>query len=229
MAGIDKTWFRKWDQYKEVHDWADSVGRVTDEYGNTFRPIDFMCDWTVESYHKAYIEQIKYFKKKSDVSDPEKYIEFILWNTPTYFDVWLIRNCPIKFIQERLMEQYGSEYEDIKNHKSIYDSPRADAGHKFKVKKIYDIKYRDDDSRWSIQIHSEPEGMMYCYNESTNMWYDFCECREITSNIGILKGHIDKRKLARIIKHWALPAGVTLSFTQVKNGYVMKKFLVKIV
>lgn len=140
MAGIDKTWFRTWDQYKEVHDWAESVGRVTDEYGNTFRPLDFMYDWTVESYHKAYIEQIKYFKKKSDVSDPEKYIEFILWNTPTYFDVWLIRNCPIDFIQDRLREQYEGEYDDIKNHVSIYDSTRADAGDKFKVKKIYDIK-----------------------------------------------------------------------------------------
>lgn len=30
-------------------------------------------------------------------------------------DKWLIRNCPIDFIQKRLKEQYGNDYDDIKN------------------------------------------------------------------------------------------------------------------
>lgn len=30
-------------------------------------------------------------------------------------DKWLIQNCPIYFIQKRLKEQYGDDYDDIKN------------------------------------------------------------------------------------------------------------------
>lgn len=30
-------------------------------------------------------------------------------------DKWLIQNCPIDFIQKRLKEQYGDDYDDIIN------------------------------------------------------------------------------------------------------------------
>lgn len=218
MAAIDKTYFRTWNQYREVCDWADDIGKVTDDYGNTFRPADFIFPWTEEDYKISYLEQINH--------DLEP--RFVLWNTPVYFDVWLIRNCPIELIQIRLHEQY-SDYDDIKDHTSIYDKPRHAGSHKFKIQKVYDIKYKNKKSRWWIQIVSEPEGTMYFYNEHTNMWYDICECKDITSNVAIFSGHMSKRKLARLIRHWDLPVGVTLSFEQMKRRYIMKKFLVKIV
>src|SRR5574344_123724 len=73
-----------------------------------------------ETYEKAY-----------------KNAEIPLWNTPIYFDRWLINNCPIQFIQDRLKYQYDDEYEQIKNGTSAYDTyKRTGLGKNFHYKVI---------------------------------------------------------------------------------------------
>ena len=42
MAGIDKTYIKSWEQYVELRDFFTSCGEVTDDYGNIFRPIDYL-------------------------------------------------------------------------------------------------------------------------------------------------------------------------------------------
>jgi hypothetical protein len=37
-------------------------------------------------------------------------VEYTLWNTGTLFDMWLMKNCPLDFIQERLKEQYQENF-----------------------------------------------------------------------------------------------------------------------
>ena len=244
MAGIDKTYFNTWEQYTDVIDWASHIGCVTDEYGNRFNPLEFAVKWTKDKFDEAYAnrlaegkkhcsdqEYIKNYKERyGDDATPYPYAwcEFILWNTPTYFDVWLIRNCPIDFVQKRLKEQYASYYEDIKNHTSEYDKPRYEGSHKFIVIKKYDEHFKDDGLFWWVQIYDEPNGMMYLYNDTDKMWYDFHECRSTNSNTAHFRGNISKRKLDRIIKRWDLPKGITLRFKALYNRYAIKEFLVKI-
>ena len=39
MAAIDKTYVNNWDQYLELKNFFESCGTVTDDFGNTFKPI----------------------------------------------------------------------------------------------------------------------------------------------------------------------------------------------
>ena len=244
MAGIDKTYFKTWEQYIEVCNWADAVGVITDEYGNRFSPRDFIIEWTKKDFDESYNYKLEEGKKncanpyyiktykewygEDAVPDPYAWVEFVLWNTPTYFDVWLIRNCPVEFIQTRLKEQYGKSYEDIKNHTSEYDEPRIPGSHKFKVIKIYDSKIKADDIFWWVQIIEEPKGMWYSYSEDDRMWYEHHECKDTHTNTAHFRGNISKRKLARIIKRWNLPKGVVLRFNGSWKKYEVKEFLVRI-
>lgn len=142
MAGIDKTYVKNWNEYLEIQEWCKSVGTVTDVYGNTFNPIDYLWEYTEEEFKNCITEQInnvleRYHKgdytklveeeyyTEEEVNEiptnPMKYIGgFCIWNTPVFFDLWLIRNCPIQLIQERLAEQYGN-INEIKNYQSEYD------------------------------------------------------------------------------------------------------------
>ena len=96
------------------------------------------------------------------------------------------------------------------------------------VIKKYDGHFKDDDLFWRVQIYNEPKGMMYWYNDTDKMWYDFHECRSANSNTAHFRGNISKRKLARIIKRWDLPKGITLRFEALYKKYTIKEFLVKI-
>ena len=80
---------------------------MTEEYFNNWKKevIENRMRNYGETYEKAY-----------------KNAEILLWNTPFYFDRWLIKNCPIQFIQDRLKYQYDDEYEQIKNGTSAYDT-----------------------------------------------------------------------------------------------------------
>lgn len=245
MAGIDKTYFNTWEQYTDVIGWASHIGYVTDEYGNRFNPLEFVTEWTKDEFDEAYANRLaegkkhcsdpKYIKNYKEwygddaTPDPYAWCEFILWNTPTYFDVWLIRNCPVDFVQKRLKEQYASCYDDIKNHTSEYDKPRISGSHNFKVIKVYDSKIKDDDIFWWVQIIEEPKGMWYSYSEEDRMWYEYHECKDTYTNTVHFRGNISKRKLTRIIKRWDLPKGIVLRFNGSWKKYEVKEFLVKII
>ena len=93
MAAIDKTYVTK-QELLEAIDWANKVGQVKMENGYIFRPLNFI-------YAYNDLEDPHYFD--------EEYNEYVLWNTPIWFDRWLWNNCPLEFVKERLMYQYSEE------------------------------------------------------------------------------------------------------------------------
>lgn len=100
MAAIDKTYIKTYNQYKEVYDWCKDIV-VTLNFNKkniSFKPSEFLNEL-----------------KEDDFNNLSENRELVLWNTPWYMDKWLIRNCPIEFIQKRLKEQYGDDYDAIKN------------------------------------------------------------------------------------------------------------------
>ena len=44
MAAIDKTYIKSWEQYAGLRDFFISCGKVTDDYGNVFEPIDYLWE-----------------------------------------------------------------------------------------------------------------------------------------------------------------------------------------
>jgi hypothetical protein len=224
MAGIDKTYVRTWEDYKAAYDWALSVGTVTDDFGNVFAPFDWMAEYE-ESEFKESIEAQKeryrnYYKDPEHVRqakdalgedwepDKEGIGELTLWNTPTYFDIWLIRNCPIDFIQGRLKQQYVSSYDELKERRSEYDTyVRPAASKHFKVLPLSSFP-RIRGRNLTLYIQSEDSDWMY--NDETRKWHHWLECKEWNTNTMNARGPITRRKLKRIILKCGFPAGVRL-------------------
>ena len=223
MAGIDKTYVTNWTDYKAAYDWASSVGTVTDDFGNVFAPLDWMAEYSeeefaecIESQKKRYrdyyadpehVRQAKDALGKDWEPDKEGIGELTLWNTPTYFDVWLIRYCPIDFIQRRLKQQYGSSYIEIKERRSEYDHyVRPAVSSHFKILPLGSFPHiRQRDLRLHVQVESD-----WMYSEETGEWHYWLECREWNTNTETINGPITRRKFKRYIKKCGFPAGVRL-------------------
>lgn len=211
MAGIDKTYFKKWCQYEALYNWCKQVGEVTDDYGNKFSPINWLREYTRD-------EWMEYTKQESE--------EVYIWNTPLYLDIYLIRYCPLDFIQDLLKEQYGegwsktafcensSSYNDIKNKTSVYDTyvRNGVANPKFKWN-LYTPMKNVKDIVWWVQTKDSS----WNYDETADYWYNDNEVYTPegmwVSNTATLHGKLTKRSLARKLKKWNLPKGTVLQFS----------------
>ena len=126
MAAIDKTYTSSWKDYMSLVEWCKDKSFVL-KNGDVIRPSNYIYKWQEEEFDGEH--------------------ERPVWNTPVYLDIWLIRNCPIEFIQERLKEQYGggwsktafTEHNDddmyykILTHTSPYDTFQRNGSHRFSV------------------------------------------------------------------------------------------------
>lgn len=206
MAAIDKIYITSIEQYREYKKWCDSIPYQRDSIGNLWHPSEFMYETRAEQ------DYINGFSNSKEIP---------LCNNPDYVDVFLIRNCPIEFIQNRLKEQYGDEYDCILNYTSMYDTYKPTISTKFKV-----IKKPFSNIRgvyWSAEVNSKDA--YWRYSEAKHCWktnFDLCYC---DSNYAFYK-HIDLRKIRRLIKKWKLPVGTTIHFSGIYIGqdYVIETY-----
>ena len=217
MAAIDKTYTSSWEDYQLLVEWCKGKS-FTLKNGDVIKPSNYIYEWERESF------------------DGER--ELPIWNTPTYLDIWLIRNCPLGFIQDRLKEQYGGGwskeaftdhndkdmYHQILHYRSPYDVWRSKGSHKFSIKYEENHKIKDDDLVWWVTVIDDG----WWYNEKHNMWYHNDEALPINSNYAHFRGNISKRKLARLIKRWDLPKGTQIRFVGDYKRYIQKEFTVTI-
>ena len=212
MAGIDKTYVKTWDEYKDVLDWCDSVGIVTDDYGNKMHPSKWL-------YHNNLT--------KEDFNGNEK--DFVLWNTGYLEDIYLIRHCPCKIVQERLHKVYDDEYiNDVLNHNTEYDKfvrPIGDKNPKFKI--IWKEKpHKKLNYGWCVDMYGS-NGSIYssdvpaCYLEDWDKWIFKNDTFYCSRGIGnyILRGYLTPRKIYRKLRKWNLPKGTKLKFYGFYYGY----------
>ena len=234
MAGIDKTYVTSWSDYVKVRDWARSVGTVKDDFGNVFAPLDWMAEYekaefkeSIENQKKRYREYYKDPKHVQEAKDalgqdwePDKEGkgEMVLWNTPIFFDIWLIRHCPLDFIQERLKQQYASCYIELKEKRSEYDLYiRPAASSHFKLPRVLPKGV----FWWEIRAQD------FYYNENLDEWHHWLECREFSDISYSFKGSLDERKLARLISKWGFPAGTKLEIRNFDNGELVEVVIKK--
>ena len=217
MAAIDKTYTKNWDDYQSLIEWCKGKSFVL-QNGDVIYPSRYIYDWEKKDF------------------DGKK--EFPVWNTPIYLDIWLIRNCPLKFIQDRLKEQYGGGwskttftdhnnydmYHQILSYSSPYDVVRSNGSHKFSIKYKQNVKFKDDNLFWFIRVIDDG----WWYNDEHNMWYHDNEALPTNCNYAHFEGNITKRKLARLIKRWNLPKGTQIEFKGDFKRYIVKEFIVTI-
>jgi len=224
VAGIDKTYVTCWEDYVEVRNWALQVGTVKDDFGNVFSPIDWLPEYEETEFRESIKEQCErykvYYSDPTHLKEAKKVMgndwepdpngkgELMLWNTPIYFDVWLIRYCPIEFIQERLKQQYVNSYIELKERHSEYDHyVRPAVSSHFKILPLSSfprIRQRD------LRLHVQVEDTDWRYSDETREWHHWLECREGNTNTETIKGPITRRKFKRYIKKCGFPAGVRL-------------------
>lgn len=241
MAGIDKTYISNWSTFKEIRDWAENQS-FTLKNGEKINLIDYFYypDLTEEEFNK--------YKEDYNKIYPEYEYEIVLWNTPTYVDIWLIRNCPFEIIQDRLKEQYSGGwsktaftdhndddlYTQIKEHCSIYDTyQRNGLGGKAKVTfhNLFGNPIRDKNCFWWIEVdpywlrdkRTSIETSPW-YNEDVDMWYWDTEAMPWTSNICTKRGSMTKKNIVNLIKKWNLPKGTIVKFRTEMGRYLYHEF-----
>lgn len=256
MAAIDKTYISNYQDFDKIRNWAKGIKIPVGKY--TIPLVNYMYypDLTEEEWNEALKDHINSsikhgFSKGKAIES----FSMVLWNTDTFVDVWLIRNCPFDIVQERLKEQYGGGwsktaftdhnednlYEQIKAGTSIYDTyQRNGLGKKAKVKiDFYGHNIRDKKVRWRIEINPlfisytgsklfSDEEYSYWYSELFDGWYTDKELIPIDSNVCYKIGSFTKKNIVNLVKKWNLPKGTIVDFEGFCGRTLMCEYVCKV-
>ena len=207
MAAIDKTYTTSWNEYQTLIKWAKET-TFTCPDGTKLKPIDYVYShWAKEDF---------------DIMGRP------VMNTSYVCDYYLIKYCPLDFVQKRMTEVYDEEYvKSIKNGTSEFDTFKKEGkyGTKFRLikqpkkgmrgNKPFKYKY------WFVQLR-EPDNVDLDYNESENRWiWD----NELTALNGWSSNTCHRfktrRALERNIRKWKLPIG---TIVRVHGRYIFDKY-----
>lgn len=240
MAAIDKTYVKTWEEYTQVKDFVNKFGKIEDKYGNIFYPLEFLIEWEEsefkesiqaqkERYKKYYedpkhIEEERQWRGSNWKPDVEGVGELPIWNTPLYFDLWLMRECGVKFIQDRLREQYDGEFiREVIEERSIYDLYVKPAeGTHFKILTLTRIPRRLRRGWWRFQVEGSSDWM---FDDESWKWYNWQEAHGWNTNTASIYGLFGEGMIKRVQKKWGFPAGVVLSVFGM--GYRMRVVIKK--
>ena len=96
MAAIDEIYLNSYKEYKEFQEWLLKQPKLKDKYGTEVSIYVYFSDWL------------------DDPKDWENNNSHIVFFAPCYVDAYLIRNCPLEYVQKELMVNYGYKtQEDI--------------------------------------------------------------------------------------------------------------------
>lgn len=252
MAGVDKLRISDWSKYLELRNWLISKGsNVKDDYGNVFEPINFLADYTEDYFkslieslvskdqerydsgeYKSYVEDGCMTREEYDNYNPRDYVDIPIMNNPIFFDVWLIRYCPLDWLQGLLKKQYSRLYDSIKSRTSLYDTyNRNGLGKNIKVKLP---KYCKDLYCIEIIIPNKHELSTY-FDCETKSWHTRLEPRDCwcSSNIAAFNDGVGKKRLFkrnrksiyRLLQKWDLPKDTSVILYYMNNRKPVKTII----
>ena len=110
MAAIDKIYLNSYKEYKEFQEWLLKQPKLKDKYGTEVSIYAYFFDWW------------------DDPKDWENNNSHPVFSAPYYVDAYLIRNCPLEYVQKDLMLNYGHKtQEDIDEmYKSVINRTPED-------------------------------------------------------------------------------------------------------
>lgn len=199
MAGIDKTYINDWNLYLDFIKWAKEYGKFVNPDGSVCNIMKSVYNWwTKEDFDNAL----------------ERGTTIPILNTDMVTDYYLIKYCPFKFVQDRLLDVYSEKYiNDIKNGVSKWDNFSKDELCGTHCKAIQIPKYekckvnRPYKGVWWIQLDT-PKAYSYLdYDHAADVW---CWPTELHSCVNGCSNtaHVNTIKaLKRKIRKWKLPKG----------------------
>lgn len=201
MAAIDKIYVTSLKQYDEFAEWCRQQPMLTDKYG--------------------YQESItKYLRDR-----PKGDYEYPAFRAPYFVDAYVIRNCPLDYIQKELKVNYGSSYDVIKRGE-LYTKPTTDyeyvAGKHCTIIKIPDMggkcnrPYKSNSWWVDLVLPDDAPYMIYHADgkKKPDTW-DFTDEFVADWKWGSSTAHVKTIKaLVRLIcTKWKLPVGTIVRAT----------------
>lgn len=177
MAAIDKTYINNKKDYDDLINWVNTQSTYITSIGESFNIKDYMYEWNEEDVLNA-------FNNNKEIP---------IWNTPQVVDKYLYKNCPLKFIQDRLKEQYGNP-EELLNKFNNYEYGKCI------VKKFPKI-FKDVLVEFSV-INKSNDCLEF--SKSTNKWGNPWDILYISTQYTY---GLNIRKLRRLLKTWLIPKG----------------------
>ena len=196
MAGIDKTYTDSYKDYKEFKDWADAQ-TLTFFNGHKVCIGDWVWDYEEEDFDGG---------------------EIPIMNTPTWLDIYLVQNCKVKFVLDRMEEVYGRD--SCKEYLSV-DLTAGPPKEFQKNRKISVVRNKNTE----FPLHTKPYGgikywWLQCndnfrYNSETNTWISPDSNYPWDTNTA----HVTSVKaLVRHLRKQYLPKGITFRLSGVYVG-----------
>lgn len=215
MAGIDKTYTNSYKDYIDLINWARKY-TFTCPNGTIVDISKSIYNWTEEDFIKATDE---------GYSLP-------IMNTSSSTDYFLIKCCPLQFVQDRMKDVYDDEYDEIKNNISPYDTFSKEGKYGTHCKLISSPKKPFRNNRplnikqWWVDIilPESFDGYLW-YLVSYNKWVWPYELHGNTTDIssgGWFEKRFKTRKaIERHICKWKLPKG---TIVQVCGKYINEEY-----
>lgn len=161
----------------------------------------------IEFIYRTELTEIDFNEDNEHI---QEYGGYMISSFPDCITYYLIRNCEIPSIINDLKEEYGDEFEEIKNSEIKI--------HTFEKFKKYSIKFdypKNNRMTYSkfglywIQIrHNSDSWWWYC--EDNDEWVDITKSERYTNTNTAHFGH-SLKAVIRKIKKWNLPAGVIIT------------------
>lgn len=195
---------------------------ISEERWRSYNKIweDWLEKYPDDNFAKSQI--VNTYDEWKDKVNSYRY-ECFLWNTPTFFDLYLIKNCPVEFIQERLKEQYAADFiESVLQGTSEYDTFNRD---KIALKTPHfklpnEFNRMKNEKVYIIDIHHPEYG--YCvYKFAEDKWHFDIECNQevmYNNDICYIYGRLTEKNLKRIIKNWKLPKDTVITIDALRSN-----------
>lgn len=208
MAAIDKTYVSSYEDWKIFDEWAMKTVYTTPSGSKLY--VKNYCYYPSTEYSAEYMKEL--FNKTDELP---------VMNTSHILDYFIIKECPLDFVQKRMREVYREEYYNqilngtsdydtfvllnIGKHISIHKKPRVKSirkywnsyYHKYKKYHYYvDVTLKDSDGCPQI----------VGYNEELDKWVYINELEELHCSGAHIKSESYKAIIKKILK-WNLPVG----------------------
>ena len=210
MAYTDKTYVSNIQDFNDFMAWAQDK-KFMCRNGVILQPLDYLYE-----YDKNIILQ--------SLNEGHK---VPLLNTDEAIDYFLIKYCPLQFIQDRLQDVYTQEYyNSVKNGTSRYDTFQRNASNKVKVidwgkwgkRNFLTIPYQERWKEPSYWVELQHEMYFFTYQEKHNAWsIDGLELGDVGSAV-CHKRIKTVKALIRQIKKWKLPKGTIVKWMGYYQG-----------
>lgn len=197
MAGIDKIYVDNYNDYISFINYCKTIQEDIQELFN------------VDIFNYFYFTELTEESFKTEDNN------YPITNFPHKIDYYLIKNCNIPFIIDRLEDQYGESYNEIKNDNEILNDYTFEKFKKFKIireKSKYPYVIKKQKNKFIISIENLDNYNTWVYDKKISQWknsdksnnLNYSDCR---SMIYFGKSH---KAIIRKVNKWNLPKGVEI-------------------